>query len=226
VSLDLKTLSPIAGEDPRAIRDILRRCDGHMSETWLRKTLGFNDEKAREVASVLLQSGYVEGAGLEEAGQTAYKVTGKGRDLMRASAATRIRRTTAKLALDEFMGRVHRVNKNSAYLYSIIKVVVFGGFLRRGERLGDVDVAVDLKPRIPLRGNCWEVFQQHALNSGRYFASFDDEIDWPRREVMLALKARKRSISIQPWFPFIQMEKSPDFRYKVLPTRQSERNLR
>lgn len=150
MSPDLKTLSPIAGEDPRAIRDILQRCHGHMSETWLRKTLGFNDEKAREVASVLLQSGYVEGAGPEEAGQTVYKVTGKGRDLMRASAATRIRRTTAKLALDEFMGRVHRVNKNSAYLYSIIKVVVFGGFLRRGERLGDVDVAVDLKPRIPL----------------------------------------------------------------------------
>lgn len=33
---------------------------------------------------------------------------------------------------------------------------------------------------------------------------------------MLALKARKRTISIQPWFAFVAMEKHGDFGYEVL----------
>ncbi len=30
------------------------------------------------------------------------------------------------------------------------------------------------------------------------------------------LKSRKRSISIQPWFSFVEMEKPKNFRYEVL----------
>jgi hypothetical protein len=41
----------------------------------------------------------------------------------------------------------------------------------------------------------------------------DEEIFWPRREVLLMLKSRKRSISIQPWFSFVVMEKPKNFRY-------------
>ncbi len=194
MGLDLKAVPAIAGENPKVIRDILRRCHGYFTENWLSKKLGFSREKAHRVARALLRSGYVEGAELDE---TAYTVTAKGRNLMRASSATRIRRNTARSSLDEFMERVRHVNESSAYLYSIVKVAVFGSLLRSDERVGDVDVAVDLKPRIPLDGNWVEIFQQHARNSGRSFRTFEEEFDWPRREVMLALKARKRSISIQ-----------------------------
>lgn len=147
MSLDLRVASPIAGHNPKAIRDMLRRCHGHLTETWLRRTLGLNDKEAYQIASELLRSGYVEAC---ESGES-YRVTRKGRDLMRASAATRIQRKTARLALDEFMDRVHHVNKNSAFLYTIAKVVVFGSF---GERLGDVDVALDLKRRVGLPLSC------------------------------------------------------------------------
>ena len=213
MGLDLRTVPPIAGENPQAIRDVLRRCHGYLTETWLRKTLGFSDKKSQEVVLSLVQSGYIERAGSSE---MAYTVTEKGRELMRASAAKRLRRSTARLALNEFMERVRRVNRNPALLYSIVKVVVFGGFLRGSERVGDVDVAIDMAPRVPLTGNWVERFRQHAWNSGRRFRTFEDEIDWPRREVILALKARKRSISIQSWFSFVEMEKARGFRYKVL----------
>jgi predicted nucleotidyltransferase len=135
---------------------------------------------------------------------------------MRASAARQIRRTTAELELADFMDRVPLINKDSAYLYSITKVVLFGSALRSDERLGDVDVAIDLESRIPLKGNWVELFRQHAWSSGHTFRTFDEEIDWPPREVILALKARKRSISIHSWFAFIEMEKPPSFEYKVL----------
>lgn len=61
-----------------------------------------------------------------------------------------------------------------------------------------------------------EVFQHHAEKSGRSFATFEDAIDWPRRELLLFLKSRKRSVSIQSWFSFVQMEKPKGFRYRVL----------
>ena len=114
------------------------------------------------------------------------------------------------------MGRVHLVNDNVRYLYCVKKVVVFGSFLESVDRLGDVDVAVDLQPRMPLKGEWVEAFRKHAQNSGRQFYAFEEEIDWPRREVVLVLKARKRGISMQPWFAFVAMEKSAGFKYKVL----------
>lgn len=36
------------------------------------------------------------------------------------------------------------------------------------------------------------------------------------------LKSRKRSISIQSWFSFVEMEKAKNFRYKVLPEGTNE----
>jgi hypothetical protein len=41
-------------------------------------------------------------------------------------------------------------------------------------------------------------------------------LTWAQDEVILALKARKRTISIQPWYSFVGMERNRDFRYQVL----------
>jgi hypothetical protein len=81
-----------------------------------------------------------------------------------------------------------------------------------------VDVAIDLEPRIPFdkKGNWIDIFRQHAWDSKRSFSTFDAEIDWPRQEVIVVLKSRKRSISIQTWFSFLEMCKTPTFRFKIL----------
>lgn len=145
-----------------------------------------------------------------------YRITETGRELIRASAAERLRRTTAQVALAEFIERLKQVNRDARYLCAVRKAVVFGSFLSDKERLGDVDVAVDIASRIPLQGNWAEQFLKHARESGRYFGTFDAELDWPRREVLLALKARKRTISIHSWYSFTYMDKTPGFRYQVL----------
>jgi hypothetical protein len=147
-----------------------------------------------------------------------YTLTDRGRDVVRASGAKRITRTTAATELSEFMKRVYLVNASSEYFYSVERVAVFGSFLGHGERLGDVDIAVDLRSRVTIdKSRKWlDLFRQHAWRSGRSFSTFEDEIDWPRREVLLILRSRRRSISIQPWFSFLEMEKAEDFRYEVL----------
>jgi len=147
-----------------------------------------------------------------------YSATDAGHDFTRASAAKRIKRETATRALSEFIKRIQLVNANPKYLYSVRRVVVFGSFLQHRDRLGDVDVAVDLKSRVAFdKKHAWvELFRRHARASGRSFSTFDEEIFWPRREVLLVLKSRKRSISIQPWFSFVEMQKPKNFRYKLL----------
>jgi predicted nucleotidyltransferase len=219
MTLDLRTVSPIAGESAKTLRDALRRSHGSLTQNWLSDKFNFGKRKAREIVEALQQAGYVERdqrVQIDPDPTPRFTVTEKGRAFMRASAAGRLNRNFASSALDDFMTRVHLVNGNAQYLYSVKKVVVFGSFLENTDNLGDVDVAVDLQPRIPLKGEWVETFRRHARASGRQFSTFEDEIDWPRREVLLVVKGRKRSISIQSWFSFVVMEKSPAFKYKVL----------
>jgi len=220
MTLRLNSVPTIEDLPPQRVRGLLRRASTEFTLHWLSHALRSDLARARVVVVAMERAGLVERDQAREAelrsSDTYYQVTQKGRSLARASGAKRIERITAEKTLTEFMERVVRSNANQEYLYSVARVVVFGSYLENTNRLGDVDVAVDLQPRIPLKGNWVEVFQSHAENSGRSFATFEDAIDWPRREVLLFLKSRKRSVSIQSWFSFVQMEKPKSFRYRVL----------
>jgi predicted nucleotidyltransferase len=108
------------------------------------------------------------------------------------------------------------VNANPEFLYEVTDVVVFGSYLKDRDDLGDVDIAVRLKARITDNEQRVSREREHARRSGRSFTRFIDELTWAQDEVMLALKARKRTVSIQPWYSFVGMGKEQDFRYKVI----------
>jgi len=222
MTLNLGTVPPIAGESAIRIRDILRRSNGAFREDWLSRKFRYSECWAHEIAKAMESAGYVRRQWAGKQRNTglspSYSATDLGLELIRASAAKRIKRETATAALAEFMKRVQLVNSNHNYLYSVRRVAVFGSFLQRGDRLGDVDVAVDLRSRVEFdHEHKWvELFQKHARDSGRSFSRFEEEIFWPRQEVLLALKSRKRSISIQSWRSFLEMEKTKSFRYQVL----------
>lgn len=222
MTLDLKTVSPISGETAMKVRDILRRSYGGFRQDWLTETFRYSPERALELAAALETSGLVtRDCAREEEFESPlpwYKLTDLGWAVARASAARRISRHTAQVALAEFMQRVRFVNDDCRYLYEVRTVVVFGSYLGASKDLGDVDVAVELQPRIAIKKNGkWiDAFREHAWKSGRSFSSFEAEIDWPRREVLFVLKSRKRSISIQSWFAFVEMAATPGFRFEVL----------
>jgi predicted nucleotidyltransferase len=221
MTLNLGTVPPIAGESAIRIRDILRRSNGAFRENWLSRKFRYSECRAHEIAKAMESAGYVrQWAGKQRNNGLSpeYSATDLGLELIRASAAKRIKRETATAALEEFMQRVQLVNSTHNYLYSVRRVAVFGSFLQRGDRLGDVDVAVDLRSRVEFdHEHKWvELFQKHARDSGRSFSRFEEEIFRPRQEVLLALKSRKRSISIQSWRSFLEMEKTKSFRYQVL----------
>lgn len=222
MTLDLNTVPPVAGENAMRIRDILRRACGAFREDWLTDRFRYDPRRAREIARAMEAAGSLcrdrEREQRNDSPFPWYAVTDKGHSITRASAARRIKRETAATELMEFMKRVRIVNASQKYMYSVERVAVFGSYREHAARLGDVDIAVDLKSRVAIDKSLkWvDLFRQHAWGSGRSFSTFEEEIDWPRQEVLLMVKSRKRSISIQSWFSFVEMEKAENFLYEVL----------
>jgi len=207
----------IAGMDAKALRDFLRKFYTGFDKDSMIRDLKLTARRAARVIHALLQEQYIE---FDQTSTVRAMIIGqifiKGTQLMRASAAKRITRGSARLALRAFMERVHEVNRDPRYLCKVTKVVVFGSYLTDSDRLGDVDLAVEMDYRVPRDKNLWKVVQEYARDSGRQFSTFLAEQAWPMREVKLALKARKRTLRIESWYSFTQMEKTSDFRYKVL----------
>jgi predicted nucleotidyltransferase len=82
---------------------------------------------------------------IEADGRDAWKITQAGLTLASATAAQRITRATAEEALQQFLGRVERVNNDPYFLGKVTRVVLFGSMLKpEVERLSDVDLAVEL----------------------------------------------------------------------------------
>ena len=114
------------------------------------------------------------------------------------------------------MGRVHAVNASKEYAFIISGVVLFGSMLSCTDRLGDVDVAIALKPRFsdPIRRKQLCNRRRHlAQEQGRAFSSATSWALWPRDEVLIQLKARSRSLSLHGFDQLTQLE---NLSYRVL----------
>jgi hypothetical protein len=91
----------------------------------------------------MVSAGLIECAGSER-----WSVTQTGQTLSSATAAARVTRATGERALQEFMARVGRVNRDRHYLGKVSAVVLFGSMLKpEVDRPSDVDIAVEIAPK-------------------------------------------------------------------------------
>jgi len=149
-------------------------------------------------------------------GRRVFRLTIKGQALANASAARPLHRKTAERLLAQFLERVQRVNSTQEYVYRVEHVVLFGSMLSDIDRLGDVDVAVQLQPKVDEDGAFqeWSMARRHAAEAkGRIFRGVFDWAMWPTQEVFLQLKARSTGLGLHD---FCEVEKLPNVRYKVL----------
>jgi hypothetical protein len=87
---------------------------------------------------------------IEVAGRGRWTLTTAGQALSSASAAKRVTRATAEMALARFLSRVQMVNTDPYFLGKVTRVVLFGSMLKSEvDRLSDVDLAVELAPKEP-----------------------------------------------------------------------------
>lgn len=145
-----------------------------------------------------------------------YKLTERGHELCNATAARPVHRKNADEALQGFMERVCTVNEDDRFLYQITTVVLYGSYVRGTERPADVDLAIEVKRKIDdfkkFHETCWK----HLNDSGRTYQRIGYELDFPRDEVFVYLKQRKRTLSLHSLHDFIGMEKQENFSYEVL----------
>lgn len=120
--------------------------------------------------------------------RAAFQVTTRGHAFANATAAKPISRGTAERVLREFVDRVNTVNASKEYAFKVKSAVLFGSMLSCVDRLGDVDVAIDLRPCISdsarFRQQC--DFRRHlAEERGRAFPTVNEWATWPKKEVVL-----------------------------------------
>jgi hypothetical protein len=170
MTMQINSRRTIAGIPILEVRRFFRRVVAHHHDSfdkeWLLRELRLSEAQGDQVLEELVTQGFVS-IEPSQHNDRQYQIAELARELVRSSAAKRISRTTAQGGLEGLMLRVREINSNSKYLYSVCSVVVFGSYLKDGERLGDVDVAIELSSRLedPNKGS--EAHLRYAEESGR-----------------------------------------------------------
>lgn len=98
------------------------------------------------------------------------------------------------------MQRVEEINTDKYYLYKVSKILLFGSYIQKDAvDFGDIDVAFELEEKIKDRDEFQKLesdFIQKAIDKGKYFSSYVDELFYSRHVVLLKLKNRNRYISL------------------------------
>lgn len=200
------------------MRNLLRRFrSAVISVSAIQDVLNLRPVEAEEFLHRMVNLGLIE---LSEHFSTedrrAYEVSDPGLAFANASAAKPITRKTANRALQEFMDRVQVIDVSDEYPYKIESVVLFGSLLSGKERLGDVDLAVELRPATP------DDREFHKRCNCRYFVALMDErrlysdfewITWPTLEIFRFLRSRSRSLDLHSLNDLIGMNAIP---YRIL----------
>jgi hypothetical protein len=151
--------------------------------------------------------------GLEE---KVFLVTSLGQALANASAAKPIHRRTADRVLDRLLERLRIVDSTEEFAYRVGNMVLFGSILSGAERLGDVDVAIDLQPktRDETAFEAWCQWRRRtAEERGRMLRSIFEYDSWPQREIVQSLKIGSRSLRLHD---FQELKQLPAVSYRVL----------
>ncbi len=185
----------ISGTSAAAVRGFLQQSAEMQSWTVddLAKTLGIDKSAAKSVLMTMQIVGYIEPSG------SRFRNTDAGNAVAKVSKAKPIKKATAEKALEEFQKRAKQVNLETAYLYAVEKIVLFGPFLEGAEKVKNVDVAVELSPKERNETKLEERVTKQADEAeaaGKRFKSFADRRAWGKNNVLEFLKGKTRSLAL------------------------------
>ncbi|GGH00137.1 hypothetical protein [Silvibacterium dinghuense] len=206
----------IAGYPAKRVRDFLRtRQSGTIFNEVALTEFALKPKAARDLLKALVVIGFIKEYGRHD-GDLYFELTCHGQNFANAPASKPIHRKTAERVLAEFMQRMERVNATSEYLYRVDTAILFGSMLSDVERLGDVDVAVNLEPKVSeeVAFEEWQMERRRAAQiGGRSFSSYVAWLYWPREEVYKQIKARSLSLSL---YELSNVKHLPNLSYRIL----------
>ena len=106
--------------------------------------LGIDPDTAKEVAAELALMGYAEPVPTK---QNAWRNTEAGNKVA-GFRAPRLTRKTAEDLLADVVDRAMGVNRDDKYSVRITKIVAFGGITTKHDRMQDIDLGVQLEPKL------------------------------------------------------------------------------
>ena len=155
---------------------------------------------AKQIIKQLVSEDYLVLQNVKYGDVIQYEITEteKGRRFGIASADPSISRGKATQLLNELIERVKQVNATKDLIYYVETVKVFGSYLSTKDLLGDLDVAVKLARKYEGDKFMEENKKRShlAIQKGRTFSNYFQELLWPHREVMLLLKTKKKGLSL------------------------------
>jgi predicted nucleotidyltransferase len=192
----------IAGLPAEAARELMRQFRTPRPESGISVWIESGGRADAEIAQALAAAGWLKVNVEDLDGETWWETTTKGNALAQASFGRPITRATAQRHLVAVVDRARAFNSDDTHLIEIAELLVFGSYLDpNAKTLGDLDVAVVFRSRIPERAapdEHTEMLLAYASASGRRFDTFIDRLFWPRQEAMLILRNRSAVINITP----------------------------
>ena len=115
-----------------------------------------------------------------------------------------ITRAKADQPIADLVERAKEVDADPQYLYGISRLVIFGSYLTGKEKLGDIDIAVELGPKERHPPAHWKLVeeQRQAAPLGNML----EQLDWPEQKVRKALRDRHTAFSIHTYDELERME--------------------
>jgi len=189
------------------IRALFRKAglDGILSRSFVGQELKLTKVKTDRLMGALQEMGFLTAAARRHrpnVGEREWQLTEEGIRLRGAVAAKPIRRETADHLLSELVERIATLNRNGHFLATVRRAVVFGSYLGHADRIGDVDVAIEIVRREPNFDQHVEMNMRRVAEKserGRHFANMVEEAYWWQREAMLFLRNRRRGLSLQDY---------------------------
>src|SRR5262249_16987763 len=113
-----------------------------------------------------------------------FQVSSLGVRLANVQLVPRIPRAKAEKIVADMLARARVINDTPELLYWISKITVFGSFITDTKDVGDIDISVEVKPKMgdpgmDRLGRPWKVaLLERARNSGRQFSTYGQELDY------------------------------------------------
>lgn len=187
----------VVGMPATDARELMRRFGSPRPESEISVYVETGERSDTEIARALQEAGYLEVKYDDIDGETWWQTTTKGNALSQAGFGRPITRGTAQRHLDEVIERARAFNADATHLTIVAELVVFGSFLDPDiDKLGDLDLAVSFRSRLPNSDERIEVLLDYATTSGRGFRTIVDRLFWPEQEAILALRNRSAVINI------------------------------
>jgi predicted nucleotidyltransferase len=203
----------VAGYPSIQVRNFLRRFrSAVISASTVQNALKLGTAEAEVFLRRMVRLGLLEPSKhFSTKGRQAYEATTPGLALANASAAKPITRKTVDRLLREFMDRVQAINTSDEdeYAYKIASVVLFGSILSDKERLGDVDIAVELQPAASDDKEFDDVCHYRLIMARvdeRHFSSDFERITWPATEIFRVLRAHSCSLALHDLSALTEMQ--------------------